>query len=353
MSNDSFFKHNDKVYSENLNDSVLVGNAFTWTVDIDLPTDNGGVFPSSTDVVKAKVADVSATPNSNLSIGSTIVNNSGASQEYRLTVYPNFNRYGGFTFVELDGDGDVIITEKGASNPVRNNLDYSNLGNVAELRTLKEYDLVVTIPSGGSVEGLGFGFQSGTAEALASISEANVRDLTSDLDSINSDLSSLRTGKANVNHTHTTNTIGTVDALENIGTSGGATQRVVNHAIDDYVGSLSNSIANLGTFEQIKTQTSGSSNQVTYTLYANAISHIAILTIDGTDFSIANNNSNYEISSFVPTGYRPIQNCFTLGARTTNLICYLWNSGTVGIANVSGSSLSNQSFQAQITYAYR
>ena len=192
----NFFNDSNKAYSENLNDSVLVGNAFSWSISIDLPTDSDGLFPAGSDVVKAKVADVYATPNSNLGIGSTIENSSGSSQVYRLTVYPNFNRFGGFTFVSLEGDGSVIITEKGGTSPVRNNLDYANLGNVTELKTLREYDLVVTIPSGGVVTGLGFGFQSTSASADASISQANVSGLVDDL-------SSLESGKADTEHTHT------------------------------------------------------------------------------------------------------------------------------------------------------
>ena len=182
MAND-FFKNGDKVYSENLNDSVLVGNAFDWTVTVSLPTDTGSVFPSTSSVVKAKVCDVSITPNSNLSIGSSIENSTGSSQVYRLTVYPSFNRYGGFTSVSLVGDGDVIITEVGASAPIRNNLDYSDLGDVVELKQLKEYDIVVTIPSGGEVTGLSFGFKSSAASATASISQANVTGLEDDLQS--------------------------------------------------------------------------------------------------------------------------------------------------------------------------
>ena len=191
-----FFKHGNKVYSENLNDGILVGNSFDWTVNISLPGDTGGVFPNTTTVVKAKVADVYATPNSNLSIGETITNNAGSSQVYRLTVYPNFNRFGGFTFVSLEGDGSVIITEKGGTSPVRNNLDYTNLGSVTELKTLKEYDIVVTIPSGGVVTGLGFGFKSSSADVTASINQSNVTGLVSDL-------SSLESGKADTEHTHT------------------------------------------------------------------------------------------------------------------------------------------------------
>ena len=70
----NFFKHDDKVYSENLNDGILVGNCFNVTLDIELPLDTGGVFPSTSVKTKAKVADVTPTPNSNLNIGESINN---------------------------------------------------------------------------------------------------------------------------------------------------------------------------------------------------------------------------------------------------------------------------------------
>ena len=172
----SFFKNGDKAYSENLNDGILVGNAFDWTVDVSLPTDTDGVFPNSSTIVMAKVADVSITPNSNLSIGSTIENNSSSSQVYRLTVYPNFNRFGGFKSISLTADSGVTfyIANKGGTSPIANNLDYDDLSNVPELKVLKEYDIVVTIPNGGEVNGLSFIFQSSSADVSGSISQDNV-----------------------------------------------------------------------------------------------------------------------------------------------------------------------------------
>jgi len=175
----SFFKNGDKAYAENLNDSVLVGNGFDWTLTISLPTDNGGVFPSSSDVVKGKVCDLSITPNSNLSIGSTISNSSGGSQVYRLTVYPDFNRFGGFKSISLTASSGVTfyIANKGGTSPIANNLDYTNLGNVPELKVLKEYDIVVTIPTGKSVTGLSFVLQSDGASVSASLAQSNVTGL--------------------------------------------------------------------------------------------------------------------------------------------------------------------------------
>lgn len=175
----SFFKNGDKAYSENLNDSILVGNAFDWTVDVSLPSDTGSVFPNSSTVVKAKVADVYITPNSNLSIGSSIGNSSGSSQVYRLTVYPNFNRFGGFKSISLTADSGVTfyIANKGGTSPIASNLDYDDLSNVPELKVLKEYDIVVTIPNNGEVTGLGFVFQSSRANVSGSIKQSNVTGL--------------------------------------------------------------------------------------------------------------------------------------------------------------------------------
>ena len=178
----SFFKHNDKVYSENLNDSVLIGNSFSLIVDIGLPTDTGGVFPNSDSVVKAKVADVSVTPNSNLSIGETVSNTSGSSQEYRLTVYPNFNRFGGFQSVSLDGDGTFFIANKGGNAPIVDNLDYDDLSDVPELKVLKEYDIVVSIPNNGVVSGLDFIFQSSNADVASTINMSNITGLDAELE---------------------------------------------------------------------------------------------------------------------------------------------------------------------------
>jgi hypothetical protein len=190
----NFFNDSNKAYSENLNDGILVGNAFDWTVEVSLPSDTGSVFPNSSTIVMAKVADVYITPNSNLSIGSSIENSSGSSQVYRLTVYPNFNRFGGFKSIALDGDGTFYIANKGANTPIANNLDYDNLSNVPELKVLKEYDIVVTIPNNGEVTGLGFVFQSSSANVSGSINQANVAGLTTRLNSFDESISSIDFG---------------------------------------------------------------------------------------------------------------------------------------------------------------
>ena len=189
----NFFNDSNKAYSENLNDGILVGNAFDWTVDVSLPTDTGGVFPNSSTISMAKVADVYISPNSNLSIGSTISNSSGSSQVYRLTVYPNFNRYGGFKSISVTASSGVTfyVANKGASTPIANNLDYSDLSSVPELKVLKEYDIVITIPSNKEVSGLEFVFQSSSADVSGSISQSNVTGLSDSLTTLNTQVAGL------------------------------------------------------------------------------------------------------------------------------------------------------------------
>ena len=232
---DDFFNNGDKAYSENLNDAILVGNSFSWTLSIDLPSDTGGVFPNSSSVVKAKVCDVSATPNSNLSIGSTISNSSGSEQVYRLTVYPNFNRFGGFTSITVDGDADLFIANRGASSPIVDNLDYSDLGNVPELKVLKEYDIVLTLSDGGVVSGLSFGLQSKSGGVSASISQGNVAGLESSLSE-----------EASARQTADTNLLSSLNSEINI-----------RSANDDLLEEMLRSLAeqNNLTFEQIKSVT--------------------------------------------------------------------------------------------------
>ena len=261
-----FFKNGDKAYSENLNDSILVGNAFDWTVDISLPTDTGSVFPNSSTVVKAKVADVYISPNSNLSIGSTISNSSGSSQVYRLTVYPDFNRFGGFKSITLTADSGVTfyIANKGGTSPIANNLDYTNLGNVPELKVLKEYDIVVTIPTGKSVTGLGFVLQSTTADVNGEISQSNVTGLTTSLNA-------LADGK--------------VDKVTNKGLS-------TNDFTDTYKGKLDDVVT-------WKTY----ANESNYTIRYNEVTRIVLIGISQNSYNTAGHV--YDIVT-IPSNLRPL-----------------------------------------------
>lgn len=393
----SFFKNGDKAYSENLNDGILVGNAFDWTVDIGLPADAGDVFPSSSDVVKAKVADLSITPNSNLSIGSTISNSSNSSQVYRLTVYPNFNRFGGFKSISLTADSGVtfFIANKGGNSPIVNNLDYSDLGNVPELKVLKEYDIVITIPKNKGVTGLSFVLQSSSADVNGSIDQANVSGLSSRLTSIESKdttqdgrLDSLESSTSSIVNVELVSSKYLVkvseDTLEQFDLTATLTDingnPIKNQTVEfkkdgvtDYTTTTDNNgvakyrdayletggvydysvldkhitISTYG-FEHIK---SNITNR--YNLYADKGRKIAMLVVDFIEMSIDSGDSNYEIVSFVPVEYRPFANIFSLISRNNNLILYIWASGgTVGIANKTSSTIPSFTIYTCIQWSY-
>ena len=392
MAND-FFKNGDKAYSENLNDGILVGNAFDWTVDISLPTDTGSVFPSSSDVVKAKVADLSITPNSNLSIGSTISNSSSSSQVYRLTVYPNFNRFGGFKSISLTADSGVtfFIANKGGNSPIVNNLDYSDLGNVPELKVLKEYDIVVTIPKNKGVTGLSFVFQSSSADVNGSIDQANVSGLSSRLTSIESKdttqdgrLDSLETSTDNVMNIdlvadnnlvrfNTTVTLTvtvsdingnpipnkTLDMKKNNVVIGTVTTNndgvgtylnvLTTREITDFsVGDAHTQITVYG-FEKIKDHDSGR-----YHLWADKFRRVAMLELTFDSETITTGDVIYQASGFIPSDYKPPLggNIVSMLARNYNLMCYIWsNEGTVGIAN-KGSTINDLTLHNVIQWSY-
>lgn len=89
-----------------------------------------------------------------------------------------------------------------------------------------------------------------------------------------------------------------------------------------------------------------------YVLYVDGSSRTAQLTFTASGFSIASGLSNYEITSFVPSEYRPVQNMYSSISRTQNILFYLWNNGTVGLANFTSSTLTNQNASCLIRWEY-
>ena len=363
----SFFKNGDKAYSENLNDGLLVGNAFDWTVSVDLPSDTGAVFPNSSSVVKAKVADVSITPNSNLSIGSTISNSSGSSQVYRLTVYPNFNRFGGFKSISVTASSGVTfyVANKGASTPIASNLDYSDLSNVPELKVLKEYDIVITIPNNKEVTGLEFVFQSSSADVSGVISQSCVDGLVADVarigaletsasNVVNIDLTTY-TPRAKIGDTVTIRAKATDingDIIKNKELTllkNGASpsnQYTNNQGVATWTVSMTESGAidfsvneehvfvDVTGFEFVKSDTNHH-----YNLYVDKLRRVARVNLSFSSDNVAGGSlSEYEITSFVPSEYCPAHNIIRPATRDGKIYCYIWSGGTIGVSNGTSST---------------
>ena len=89
-----------------------------------------------------------------------------------------------------------------------------------------------------------------------------------------------------------------------------------------------------------------------YVLYVDGSSRTDQLTFTASGFSISSGLSNYEINSFVPSEYRPVQNLYSSIGRTQHILFYLWNNGTVGLANFTSSTLTNQNASCLIRWEY-
>ena len=91
---------------------------------------------------------------------------------------------------------------------------------------------------------------------------------------------------------------------------------------------------------------------VRYTCLVDESSRTAQLVFYGSGFSIASGQSNYEVSSFIPSEYRPSHNLFSSIGRTQNLLFYLWSNGTVGLSNFHTSTLTNQNASCLLQWEY-
>jgi len=253
MSNENFFKHDDKAYAENLNDAILIANAFDYQVPVNIPGMYGNNhYPNDNNIHKVGVADVTIVSSGSLSIGDTaITNNSNTSQVLRLRVYPNFNSFYAWKRLNWTCTGDVTVNicDAGTSTSLLPSGALTNpdnirlLNGISNLQGLKEYDLLITIPVNGVLNTLSLVFVNNwnsNNRVSASISQANVTGLTDDL-------SSLESGKADAVHGHNSNFVRAFRGLPNIGTIAGETLTEVNGAIDEKLGSLSTSITDLNT----------------------------------------------------------------------------------------------------------
>lgn len=307
MTNENFFKHDDKAYTENLNDAILIANAFDYQVPVNIPGMYGNNhYPNDNNIHKVGVADVTIVSSGSLSIGDTsITNNSNTSQVLRLRVYPNFNNFYGWKDLGWDGDDGITIDicDAGTTTSLLpsgelTNPDGNNLAGIASLRGLKEYDLLITIPVSGVLNTLSLVFVNNwnsQNRVSASINQSNVTGLESDLSGIRDDLSDLQEGKADTEHSHTTSTVVERNALSHIGTSVNALQSVVNEAVDEMVGSLSTSITNLVQVQEVAvnmgTISSGGNSTKTATVTACPTGYSSMILVKTTSWCVCSASS--------------------------------------------------------------
>lgn len=149
MAYDEFFTNDDKPYAENLNDSLLLLDAFDVTVPVELPTMfNNGQFSSTTNVArKCGVGIVTLkSASSGITVGTNSIRGSGTVV---LRVYPNFNSFYKWKSIVLTKTGTVNVSFA-KTDGTSISATVANDGTISEtaaLKTLQEIDVTLTLTS--------------------------------------------------------------------------------------------------------------------------------------------------------------------------------------------------------------
>lgn len=110
---DDYFTNDDKPFSENLNDILLLNNVFDINIPIEMPKMfNNGSFVNNTSPRKCGVSII--TLQSSLPSGISINNNGElfGTGTVQLKFYPNFNTFGGYHSITWDENEDITINLK-------------------------------------------------------------------------------------------------------------------------------------------------------------------------------------------------------------------------------------------------
>ena len=147
MEYDEFFTDGDKPYSENLNDSLMLLDAFDVTVPCSMPDMfNNGDFSSSVNVTrKCGVALVTLkSVDSGITVGTDEISGTGTVV---FRVYPNFNSFYKWSKIILEKSGTVAIGFKKADGTDITVTVASDgtIGDAAALKMLEEIDVVLTL----------------------------------------------------------------------------------------------------------------------------------------------------------------------------------------------------------------
>lgn len=152
MGFDEFFTNGDKPYAENLNDSLLLLDAFNVTVPVSLPDMfSNGEFNSSLNVPrKAGVSIVTLkSVDSGVTIGSGMISGTG---DVVFRVYPNFNSFYKWQSISFEKSGSVTVSFKKTDGSLINASVNDNgvISDSSALKVLQEIDVVLSL-SGATV----------------------------------------------------------------------------------------------------------------------------------------------------------------------------------------------------------
>lgn len=149
MSYQEYFNDGDKPYSENLNDALLLLDAFDVTVPVSMPDMfANGEFSSAVNVARKCGVGVVTLKSvaSGVTVGTSSISGSG---EVVFRVYPNFNAFYKWSKIILEKTGTVSIAFKKADGTSISATVGSD-GTISEasaLKELQEIDVVLTLTS--------------------------------------------------------------------------------------------------------------------------------------------------------------------------------------------------------------
>ena len=224
MSYDEFFTDGDKPYAENLNDSLLLMDAFDVTVPCEMPgMFNNGEFSSTVEVPrKAGIAIVTLkSVDEGVTVGTDSISGTG---DVVFRIYPNFNSFYKWYSIVLEKTGTVSVAFK-KTDGTSISATVGNEGVISEasaLKELQEIDVIFTLTS-ATITNILINFRNNqsTRTRTGALLEAgqltNVNDtITSgdtgvvsggaiydEFSSVNSSLSDLEANKSDIDHTHT------------------------------------------------------------------------------------------------------------------------------------------------------
>jgi len=93
-------------------------------------------------------------------------------------------------------------------------------------------------------------------------------------------------------------------------------------------------------------------SDVTYELYVDESTHSATLKMGIANKNIAPGMSNYEMTGWIPSDYRPKSNKYSQGYRGNNNLFYVWGNGNIGVSNLTSSTQTGAYLSCQIDWNY-
>lgn len=189
---DSYFTNDDKPFSENINDALLLSNVFDMTVPIELPTMfNNGEFVDTTGRRKCSVAITQIVDNTDLTINAGSIVGTGSLD---LKFYPNFNSYGSISRVDwVVSSGTVTVDIYDAND----NLIASDIPNGAlnvqstSIKTLQNFKFRLNFTSATLTSFKVTMVNKDTDRWGAEVGISDVTGLQDDLDAIQSDINDI------------------------------------------------------------------------------------------------------------------------------------------------------------------